>query len=167
MHSHMCTYTHMPHIHIVVVDMLTLTYTHTQATHTHIHSLTLAHTHAYHHHHLFNPSLPPLDDSKHQLYETVTLGAANNCQGETNVAMGVATVPTGVANVTVGVANVNMGVTSVPGVVPKELKRSSSHTSVSRESSLCESGESNAMSLEGMWVWWGGELGMQVRTCAF
>eukprot|EP00731_Ephydatia_muelleri_P025412 Em0017g495a len=91
---------------------------------------------------------------KHQLYETVTLGAANNCQGETSVTMGVATVPTGVATVTVGVANVNMGVASVPGVVPngvvpKELKRSSSHTSASRESSLCESGESNTTSLEG------------------
>ena len=73
-----------------------------------------------------------------------TLGVA---MGVANTAMGVAITALTLANVTVGVANNTL--------VPKELKRCSSHPS--RESSLCESVESNGTSFEGrgrrMWVW--------------
>eukprot|EP00731_Ephydatia_muelleri_P025538 Em0017g621a len=99
-----------------------------------------------------------LPSSKHQLYETATLGATNTVQGEASaatlgvamgVAMGVANTAMGVANATLTVANVTLGGANNT-LVPKELKRSSSHpTTTSRESSLCESVESNGTSLEG------------------
>ncbi|KAL5479443.1 hypothetical protein EMCRGX_G022967 [Ephydatia muelleri] len=96
--------------------------------------------------------------AQHQLYETATLGATNTVQGEASaatlgmamgVAMGVANTAMGVANATLTVANVTLGGANNT-LVPKELKRSSSHpTTTSRESSLCESVESNGTSLEG------------------
>eukprot|EP00731_Ephydatia_muelleri_P014448 Em0008g168a len=88
---------------------------------------------------------------KHQLYETAILEVTNTVQGEASaatlgVAMGVANTAMGVAITALTLANVTVGVANNT-LVPKELKRSSSHPS--RESSLCESVESNGTSFEG------------------
>ncbi|KAL5491926.1 hypothetical protein EMCRGX_G017301 [Ephydatia muelleri] len=88
---------------------------------------------------------------KHQLYETAILEVTNTVQGEAcaatlGVAMGVANTAMGVAITALTLANVTVGVANNT-LVPKELKRSSSHPS--RESSLCESVESNGTSFEG------------------